>query len=97
MSSLEGRTPYGVWNGSKPAIQHLCTFGCVVYTKVTWPHLAKLDDRGRKGVFTSYEAGSNAYRIYDPVEGRMYVPRDVIFDENTLWSWDINGDEEQNM
>jgi hypothetical protein len=87
MSSLEGRTPYGVWNGSKPAIQHLCTFGCVVYTKVTWPHLAKLDDRGRKGIFTSY----------DPVEGRMYVPLDVIFDENTLWSSDINGDEEQNM
>jgi hypothetical protein len=31
------------------------------------------------------------------MEGRMYVPCDVIFDENTLWSWDINGDEQQNM
>jgi hypothetical protein len=83
-SSLEGRTSYEAWHGNKPAIHHLHTFGCVVYTKVTRPHLAKFDDRGRKGVFIGYEAGSKAYRVYDPVEGRVIVSRDIVFNENTF-------------
>jgi hypothetical protein len=54
IGNLEGRTPYEAWHSCKPAIHHLRTFRCVVYTKVTRPHLAKLDDRDRKGVFISY-------------------------------------------
>jgi hypothetical protein len=83
-SSLEGRTSYEAWHSNKPTIHHLRTFRCVVYTKVTRPHLAKFDDRGCKGVFIGYEAGSKAYRVYDPVEGRVIMSRDIVFNENTF-------------
>jgi hypothetical protein len=96
-SNLEGRTPYEPWHDNKPAIHHLRTFECVVYSKVTWPDLAKFDEHGRKGIFLGYKEGSKAYRVYDPVEGRVHVSHNTVFDENTFWNWDTDGDEEQNM
>jgi hypothetical protein len=88
--SLEGKTSYEAWHGNKPAVHHLCTFGCVSFMKVTRPHLSKLDDRGKKGVFIGYEAMTKGYRIFNPVDGRVHVSKDVVFDEGTFWSWDIN-------
>jgi hypothetical protein len=82
--SLEGKTPYEVWHGKKPSVHHLRTFGCVVYVKDTRPHLAKLDARGKKGVFIGYEIGSKAYRVFDPVENKVLVSCDVAFDENNF-------------
>jgi hypothetical protein len=61
---------------------------------ITWPHLAKLDNRGLKTIFIGYEPESKAYRLFNPVDGRLHVSRDVIFDENTFWSWDDNNMEE---
>jgi len=31
IKSLDGKTPYEAWHGRKPAVEHLRTFGCVVY------------------------------------------------------------------
>jgi hypothetical protein len=95
-SNLEGRMPYEVWHGIKPTVHHLRTFRCVVYTKVTQLHLEKFDDRGQKGIFIGYEVGSKAYRVYYLVEGHVHVSRDIAFDKNTFWNWDIDGDKEQN-
>jgi hypothetical protein len=39
-------------------------------------------------VFIGYEDGSKAYRCYDPVEKRVCISRDVVFDEKAKWSWD---------
>ena len=74
-------------------------FGCVAYMKVTPSHLAKLDPKGLKVVFISYEPRSKAYRLYDPVGGRAHVSRDVIFDEDTFWQWNdvINADHNLNQ
>jgi hypothetical protein len=30
-----GKTPYELWAGSTPSVQHLCTFGCVAHVKNT--------------------------------------------------------------
>jgi hypothetical protein len=69
-------------------VHHLQVFGCITYMKITRPHLAKLDDRGLKMVFIGYEPGSKVYRLYNSADGRVHVSHDVIFDENTFWSWD---------
>jgi hypothetical protein len=42
---VTGRTPYEVWHGRKPEVNHLCTFGCLAYVKNTTPNLKKLDDK----------------------------------------------------
>ena len=80
--AVEGKTPFDVWYGKKPAVHHLKTFGSIVYVKNTAPHLKKLEDCGRKMIFVDYEKVSKAYRSYDPIAGTVHVTRNVIFDES---------------
>jgi hypothetical protein len=94
MRAFDGKTPYEVWHGEIPAVHYFRTFGCVAHVKITWPNLKKLDDRSRKAIFVRYEVGSKAYRCYDPVDQRVIISRDVIFDEAGQWHWE-NADNEQ--
>jgi hypothetical protein len=38
-------------------------------------------------VFVRYEEGSKAYRVYDPIGNRLYVTRDVVFEERRACEW----------
>jgi transposase InsO family protein len=91
-SALDGKTPYQAWYGKKPPVHFLRVFGCVAYIKDVRPHLAKLDDRGRKVVFIGYQDGSKAYRFYDPVAEHVHISRDAVFDEGPRWDWGVASD-----
>jgi hypothetical protein len=79
--SINGMTPFDVWHGRKPTVHHLRTFRCIMYLRNTTPHLMKLEDRGRKMIFVSYESCSKTYRAYDPIMKRVHVTHDMVFDE----------------
>jgi hypothetical protein len=85
--SLKGMTPYQAWHGRAPAVHHLRIFGCVAHVKRLGPGITKLADRSVPGVFVGYEEGSKAYRVYDPKGKRLYITRDVAFEENRAWDW----------
>ncbi|WVZ57966.1 LOW QUALITY PROTEIN: hypothetical protein U9M48_008290 [Paspalum notatum var. saurae] len=87
----DGQTPFEAWHGRKPDVSHLRTFGCVGYVKVTKPGLSKLEDRSKPMVLLGYEAGSKAYRMYDPVERRVVISRDVVFNKSASWDWTESG------
>jgi hypothetical protein len=74
--ALKGVTPYEAWHGRKPNVSYLKTFGCIGHVKKVKPGQAKLDDRSVKAVFLGYESGTKAYRLYDPVRGKVLVSRD---------------------
>jgi hypothetical protein len=38
-------------------------------------------------VFIGYTKGAKAYRLFDPMTGRVHTSRDVIFDESRGWDW----------
>ncbi|WVZ70815.1 hypothetical protein U9M48_019452 [Paspalum notatum var. saurae] len=84
--ALDGQTPFEVWHGRKPNISHLRTFRCVGYVKVTKLGLSKLEDRSKPMVLLGYEAGSKGYRMYDLVERRVVISRDIVFNESTSWT-----------
>ena len=84
--ALNGRTPFEAWHGRKPSVAFMRTFGCMGHVKNTKPSLTKLEDRSTKMVFLGYEKGSKAYRLCDPVTGRVTVSRDVVFDEAGAWT-----------
>jgi len=86
--ALNGRTLFEAWHGRKPSVAFMRTFGCIRHVKNTKPGLTKLEDRSTKMVFLGYEEGSKAYRLYDPVTGRVTVSGDVVFDEAATWRWD---------
>jgi len=67
-------------------VQHLRTFGCTAFAKRTGPSVNKLADRSIPGVFLGYESGTKG--LYDPVNKKLIVTRDVIFDEKRRWNWE---------
>jgi hypothetical protein len=79
--SVVGMTPYEAWYGRKPSVDHLRTFGCVTHVKTVAGHTSKLADRSIPMVMIGYEAGTKAYRAYNPVNKKLVVTRDVLFEE----------------
>lgn len=90
--SVAGKTPYEAWNGYKPNVGHLRTFGCLAHVKVTGPSGGKLADRSIPMVLIGYEKGSNAYRLVNPETNRVCVSRDVVFEESKGWQWSSGDD-----
>lgn len=80
------RTPYEAWHERKPNVSHLRVFGCVAYALVNSQARQKLDEKSEKCIFIGYCTQSKAYRLYNPLNGKISVRRDVIFDENTCWN-----------
>ena len=85
--SLKGVTPYEAWRGKKPRVDYFRTFGCMAHMKITGHDVTKLSDRARPVVFIGYEDGAKAYRVFDRVEKRLHITRDVVFEEERRWSW----------
>lgn len=87
--TLADKTPYEALKGKKTNVEHLRIFGCVCYAKIEAPHLRKLDDRLKMLVYLRTKPGSKAYRLFDPTSRRVTVSRDVVFDENKHWKWNM--------
>ena len=85
--SLDGATPYEVWTGVKPNLEHFRVFGSLCHVKVLGEKLKKLQERSKPMVFIGYEAGTKGYKCYDPENGRVYISRYVIFEEKSQWNW----------
>ena len=85
--SLDGATPYEVWTGVKPNIEHFRVFGSLCHVKGLGEKVKKLQDRSKPMVFIGYEVGTKGYKCYDPEIGRVYISRDVIFEEKSQWNW----------
>jgi len=62
-------------------------FGCIAYAMVHSQLRRKLDDKSEKCVFVGYSTQSKAYKLYNPVNGKVLVSRDVIFHEAAAWNW----------
>jgi transposase InsO family protein len=77
------RTPFEVWTGKKPNLEHLRTFGCKAFVHIPDQKRPKLDAKSFPCVFIGYSDESKAYRFYDPETRCVIVSRDAIFDEGS--------------
>jgi hypothetical protein len=85
--SVVGMTPYEAWYRRKPSVDYLRTFRCVAHVKTVAGHTSNLADQSTPMVMIGYEAGTKAYRAYNPMNKKLVVTRDVIFDEKKSWNW----------
>ena len=67
------------------SVSFLRTFGCIGHVRKTKPILNKLEDRSTPMVFLGYMEGTKAYRLYNPRGDKVFVSRDVMFDEKAAW------------
>jgi hypothetical protein len=83
LSSTISATPYELWFGRKPKLDHLRIFGCEAYTHIPACDRRKLDPKSIKCIFVGYCDNTKAYRLWDAVSRRIKISRDVLFNENT--------------
>ena len=89
---LQGQTPHEKWTRRKTSVDHMRTFGSSVHAKITKGHLSKLEDRSQPTIFTGYELGTKAYKCFDPVNSKVIISRDAIFEEDEKWTWSTQGE-----
>jgi hypothetical protein len=79
---IENQSPFEKLHGKTPDYTFLRTFGCAVWPNLRPFNSTKLQFRSKKCVFLGYSHLHKGFKCLDPAEGRIYISRDVIFDEN---------------
>jgi hypothetical protein len=85
--AVKDMTPEEAWSGSKPSVHHFRVFGCLAHVHVPDAHRKKLDGKSIKCILLGVSEESKAYKLYDPVEKKIIVSRDVVFEESRSWNW----------
>uniref|UniRef100_A0A251VEZ8 Putative zinc finger, CCHC-type n=1 Tax=Helianthus annuus TaxID=4232 RepID=A0A251VEZ8_HELAN len=78
-------TPCEAWNGRKPNVEHFKIFGSIAYAHIPKQQWNKLDDKVEKMIFVGYSENSKGYKLYNPLNNKITISRDVTFDENKRW------------
>jgi len=63
----------------KPFVSYFRTFGCIGFIHVPDQKRNKLDDKSVKCVLLGVSEESKAYKLYDPLNKKIYVSKDVKF------------------
>lgn len=79
-------TPFELFFGRKPSLEHLRVFGCVAFFYVPKQQRDKLEPRGKIGIMVGYARSRSGYRIYDIKNKKIIEERTVKFHENTMGS-----------
>ncbi|GKA37146.1 retrovirus-related pol polyprotein from transposon TNT 1-94 [Tanacetum coccineum] len=86
-AALENSTPEEKWSGRKPSVSYFRIFGCLAHVHIPKEKRLKLDDRSLRCVLFGVSEESKAYRLYDPVNNKIVVSKDVVFEEEASWNW----------
>ena len=73
--------PYERWYERQYDVSRLRVFGCIAYARIPPQMRQKLDDRARRLHFIGYAKGNKGYRLMDDETKKVYVCRDVVFNE----------------
>lgn len=70
---IPGNTPFILWYGFKPSLEHLRVFGCQVYAYIEKQHCSKLDLKIHLCYFLGYCDNTKGYRRWDPMTSKVLL------------------------
>ena len=77
-----GRIPVESFSGKKQNVSHLRVFGAKCWAKMPTAHGdSKLDPRSTECRLLGYATGSGNYKVQDITSRKVFVSRDVVFEE----------------
>ena len=79
--AVKSMTPFEAFHEKKPDVKHLRAFGCVCYAHIAKDERKKLDAVARRCVLVGYGDEVKGYRLYDPEKKKVFLSRDVRFNE----------------
>lgn len=79
---IQNDTPYERLLGHEPDYTFLRIFGCACWPNLRPYNTKKLQFRSKRCVFLGYSNSHKGFKCLDPSEGRVYISRDIVFDEN---------------
>ncbi|GBP23594.1 Retrovirus-related Pol polyprotein from transposon TNT 1-94 [Eumeta japonica] len=80
-ATLDNKTPFELWTGSKPDISHIRIFGSTVMVHVAKEKRRKWDKKAVKCILMGYPDNIKGYRVYNPETRNISTSRDVIIIE----------------
>jgi hypothetical protein len=78
---IDGDTPLHRLYKQEPDYTFLHTFGYAVWPNLRPFNTRKLQFRSKRCVFIGYSNAHKGFKCLDPKEGRVYISRDIVFDE----------------
>jgi hypothetical protein len=78
------KTPYELWTGRKPSLQHFRIWGCPTEARPYRPQEKKLDERTVSCYFIGYAERSRGYKFYDPTNRIIFETNTVKFFEDVM-------------
>lgn len=85
--SVKNVTPEEAWSGIKPSVSYFRIFGSIGYVHVPDQKRCKLDDKSIKCMLLGVSEESKAYKLYDPIKKKIWISKDVKFQEDAVWDW----------
>jgi hypothetical protein len=80
--TLQNVSPYTKLFKAEPSYSGLRVFGCACYPLLHPYNKHKLEFRSKQCIFLGYSSNHKGYRCMDPTTSRVYLSRNVVFDEN---------------
>ncbi|KAL2642975.1 hypothetical protein R1flu_010562 [Riccia fluitans] len=80
-SAIQLKTPFELWHKRMPDYSKLQVFGYDAYVHTPRENRTKLDPKAKKCYFLGYQQGVKGYRLWDPMDCKLIVDRDVTFNE----------------
>jgi len=81
---LGGKVAKEVWTENALDFGHLQIFGCPAYVHVPGDERSKLDVKPKKCIFLGYKKAVKDYKFWDPVDKKVVISRDDVFDEQFM-------------
>ncbi|GJX85818.1 retrovirus-related pol polyprotein from transposon TNT 1-94 [Tanacetum coccineum] len=80
-ASVDRKTPYELFKGKKPSLEHFKVFGSKCFILNTKDYLTKFDPKSIEGVFLGYSPNSKAYIVLNKETMKVEESLNVKFDE----------------
>ena len=81
---IEDKTPHEMCFGYLPSVRNIMVFVSTYYALIPKEQRNKLGARSRRFIFLGYSKTSRAYCLYDEVNKKFVVSKDVIFLETLI-------------
>ena len=84
--NLQNLSPWELLFHSRPDLKHLRTFGCDCFPLLKPYNTHKLQPHTSSCIFLGYSAYTKGYICLDPITSRIYISRNVLFNETEFLS-----------